>query len=166
MYSRISHSIRNRETPNNIFITPPALAKTNIDMISCKETDIWLDPFKNSGNYFNQFPTEKKDWCEILDGKDFFEYDKPVDIICSNPPYSMMNAVLEKSVKLNPRVISYLIGVGNLTSKRIEDMEKNGYKIVKLHLCKVYKWYGMSFIVVWEKTEQNGILSYDRTTWK
>jgi hypothetical protein len=77
----------------------------------------------------------------------------------------MIDKVLEHSVKLEPRVISYLIGVSNLTAKRIEYMEKNGYNITKLHMCKVYKWYGMSLIVVFEKNKPS-IITYDRVVWK
>lgn len=165
MLSSRGNKIKNRETPNNVFITPVALAKTHIDMIETMPTDVWLDPFKNSGNYYNQFPTENKEYTEILEGKDFFDYTTKVDVICSNPPYSMIDKVLEHSVKLEPRVISYLIGVSNLTAKRIEYMEKNGYNITKLHMCKVYKWYGMSLIVVFEKNKPS-IITYDRVVWK
>ena len=77
----------------------------------------------------------------------------------------MINKVLEKSVELKPRVISYLIGVNNLTAKRMEYMENNGYYITKIHICKVFKWYGMSMIVVWEK-DKKPIMSYDRIVWK
>jgi len=165
MSSSISHNIKNRETPNDVFITPIELAKQHINMIDLKENEIWLDPFKNSGVYYNNFPTNNKLWCEILEEKDFFEFNEKVDVICSNPPYSLMDKVLEKSISLKPRVISYLIGVGNLTTRRIEMMEKAGYGITKLHMCKVYKWYGMSFIVVFE-LNKDSIMSYDRTVWK
>jgi hypothetical protein len=165
MSSSISHKIKSRETCNDVFITPVALAKTHIDMIKSIPTDVWLDPFKNSGNYYNQFPTENKEYTELLEGKDFFDYTTKVDVICSNPPYSMIDNVLEHSVKLEPRVISYLIGVNNLTSKRIEYLEKNGYNITKLHMCKVYKWYGMTLIVVFEKNKPS-IITYDRVVWK
>tara|TARA_R110000787_G_scaffold1913_1_gene8040 strand:+ start:277 stop:777 length:501 start_codon:yes stop_codon:yes gene_type:complete len=165
MKSSTSTHIKKREKPNDIFITPLKLAKKQIDMIDYKHNDIWFDPFKNDGSFYNQYPTDKKDWCEILEGKDFFEYDKPVDIICSNPPYSCIDDVLLQSVKLKPRVISYLIGMGNLTAKRIEFMENNGYGLTKLHMCKVFKWYGMSFIVQFEKGGDH-IISYDRIVWK
>lgn len=134
-------------------------------MIDVFDTDIWFDPFKNSGVYYNNFPTDKKDWTEILEDKDFFLYSSHVDIICSNPPYSCIDTILEKSVSLNPKVISYLIGINNLTTRRMEMMEKNGYGITKIHICKVYKWYGMSCIVVWEKNKKS-IFSYDRTVWR
>lgn len=164
--SNINHSIMNRTNPNDIFITPLELAKKHIDSIKHKPTDIWYDPFKNNGSYYNQFPSENKRWSEILENRNFFDFNEPVDVICSNPPYSLMDEVLKKSIELNPRVISYLIGVNNLTTRRIQIMENAGYKITYLHLMKVYKWFGMSAIVVWEKTENASIISYDRIVWK
>ncbi len=163
--SKKNHSIKHRSTANDVFITPVDLCKTQIGMIECKEQDKWLDPFKNTGNYYNNFPTTNKDWTEILEGKDFFEYKESCDIICSNPPYSMIDRVLEHSVSLNPRVISYLIGLNNLTAKRIEYMNGKGYGISKIHMCKVFKWFGMSIIVVFEKNKNN-IISYDRKVWR
>ena len=77
----------------------------------------------------------------------------------------MIDKVLEHSVELKPRVIQYLLGVGNLTAKRIEFMENAGYGIVKFHMCKVFKWFGMSFIVHFEYGSDNCI-SYDRTVWR
>ena len=92
-----------------------------------------------------------------MDGRDFFTYDKPVDIICSNPPYSMIDDVIKKSIELNPRVISYLIGQGNMTAKRIEDFNKAGYYLKQTKMLKVMTWYGMSYIVVFEKDSHNCI---------
>jgi DNA modification methylase len=60
MSSSISHSIKKREKANDVFITPLDLSKKQIDMIEYNEGDIWFDPFKNSGSYYNQFPNEKK----------------------------------------------------------------------------------------------------------
>lgn len=160
-----SHNIRQREIPNDVFITPLKLAKYNIDMIEYNEDEIWYDPFKNNGSYYNQFPNENKKWSEILEERDFFTFDEKVDIICSNPPYSMINKVLEKSVELKPRIISYLININNLTPKRLEYMENNGYYITKIHMCKVFKWYGMSMIVVWER-DKKAIISFDRVIWR
>jgi hypothetical protein len=163
--SNTSHKIKNRVNPNDVFITPLKLAKYNIDKIDYNQDDIWYDPFKNNGSYYNQFPNENKLWSEILEDKDFFTFNEKVDIICSNPPYSMINKVLEKSVELNPRIISYLIGVNNLTAKRMQYMENNGYYITKIHICKVFKWYGMSMIVIWEK-DKKPIMTYDRVVWR
>jgi hypothetical protein len=165
MKATTNHNIKQRKEANDVFITPLELAKKQIDYISVNEGEVWLDPFKNSGNYYNQFPTANKEWTEILEGKDFFAYDKHVDVICSNPPYSMIDAVLQKSVELKPRVISYLIGINNLTCKRIEFMNNHNYGLTRLHFCKVYKWFGMSVIVEFELDKEN-VISYDRVVWK
>jgi len=164
MSSSVSHSISQRKKANDVFITPPELAKKHIDMIEFNEDDKWLDPCRNDGSYYNNFPTENKDYCEILEQKDFLEYNGDVDIIIQNPPYSLMNKWIEKNIELNPRVISFLIGLGNLTAKRIETLENAGYGLTKMKMLKVYSWYGMSVLVVFEK-EKESIIEIDRTVY-
>jgi hypothetical protein len=166
MASKSSHTIKKRENPNDVFITPKALAKNHIDMITALPEELWLDPCKNSGSYYDQYPEwVEKDYCEILEGKDFLEYSGSPDVICDNPPYSMLDKWFKKVIELNPRVYSTLIGVGNLTPRRIEWFEKAGYGITKLKMLKVWKWYGMSYIVVFEKNK-NSIMEIDRTVWR
>ena len=115
-----------------------------------------LDPCANNvdGSYIKTLRDlgyTKVDYCEITMGKDFFEYDGKPFAIIGNPPYSIIDKWLAQSVKLDPYVISYLIGQGNLTAKRIEDMNKAGYSLTKCKMVKVYKWYGMSYLVHFEK---------------
>ena len=164
MSSKIAHSIKQRNKANDIFITPIDLAKKHIDMIEFNENEKWLDPCKNNGSYYNNFPNDNKDYCEILEQKDFFEYEGHVDIIIQNPPYSLMNKWIEKNIKLKPRIISFLIGIGNLTAKRIETLENAGYGLTKMKMLKIYRWYGMSSIVVFEK-DKSSIIEYDRTVY-
>ncbi len=165
MSSKVSHSIKSRTNPNDVFITPLDLSKKHIDMIDTVEGDIWLDSCKNSGSYFNQFPTENKKYCEILEDKDFLECNEKVDIICDNPPYSILDKWFKKVIELNPRIYSCLIGINNLTTRRIEWFENAGYGIKKLRMLKVYKWYGMSYIVVFEKGCKS-IMEIDRKVWR
>ena len=155
--SKTGHAIKKREKANDIFLTPIDLAKKHINLIEYEDSDIWYDPFKNTGNYYNQFPNDNKVWSEILEGEDFFEFEEEVDIICSNPPYSMIDKVLDKSVTLNPHTISFLIGVNNLTTKRIEKMNKVGYGLYKCEMLKVWDWYGLSFITTFKKDTKNCI---------
>jgi hypothetical protein len=162
--SKTGHSIAGRTTANDVFITPIPLVKKQIEMIQHYEADRWLDAFYGTGNYYNQFPTDNKDFCEIAEPyeKDFLTYEGDVDIICSNPPYSIINPILKKCVELKPRVISLLIGQGNLTTKRIEFMNDNGYGLAKLRMLKVHQWYGFSYIVQFEKDKEN-VIEIDRT---
>ena len=170
MSSKISHDIKSRKKAKDVFITPIALAKKHIEMTKkySKNNSLWLDPFRNSGVYYNNFDTDEKDWCEILDGRDFFKYDTSHNdiTICSNPPYSMIDDVLKMSIMLEPKVISYLLLIHHLTTRRLESMEKKGYTIQNIYLTKVYKWYGMSAIVTWVKTNEPSIINYDRKVWR
>ena len=161
--------IKARSNANDVFITPVPLVKLHVEM--CREYivegDVLLDPFYGTGNYFNAMKElSSTEYTEISLGKDFFEHQGKTDCIISNPPYSMIDAVLSKSVELNPHTISYLIGQGNLTTKRIEYMNTHGYFLSKLHMTKVYNWYGMSYIVVFTKKATSNCVSFDRTVHK
>jgi hypothetical protein len=166
MKSSTSHKIKKRENPKDIFITQTKLAKSHIDMIETNENELWLDPcrFNESGSYYSQFHNNK-DWCEIKENKDFLCYDKKVDVICSNPPYSMLDKWFKKSIELNPRVISYLIGINNLTTRRMEWFQDAGYGLSQMKMLKVWSWFGMSVICVWEKHGEQ-VMQYDRTVWR
>ena len=168
MNSNISHNIKKRTKANDVFITPLEIAKQQIQLHNINDNDLWLDPCRNNkeGSYFNNFPQNvRKDWCEILEGKDFFEYDGNIDIICGNPPYSLMDKWIKKTLKLNPKEFSLLIGIGNLTTRRIEIIENAGYGLSKMKMLKIYDWYGMSCIVVFEKNKKS-IIEYDRKVYK
>ncbi len=167
MSSSVSHSIKNRKKANDVFITPRELSKVHIDFIPDKykwsTSDIWLDPCKNSGSYFDQFPESVvKNWCEILDNRDFFDCQCKPTVIIQNPPYSIIDKWIQKNIELQPKCCSFLIGLGNLTARRIEMFEEAGYKLTKMKMLKVYKWYGMSVLVNFEKTTSNSIIEIDR----
>lgn len=166
-------AIKNKNKPNDVFYTPIGLVQKHLEYIKeyVDENDIIFEPFYGSGNYFNTYPlvfdkNNTFDFTEIELGKDFFEYDKKVSVICSNPPYSLIDKVLKKSVELEPHTISYLIGQQNLTCKRIEYMNNNGYYLDKVFFTKVFKWFGMSMIVVFTKKSNKNCIDFDRTVWK
>jgi hypothetical protein len=175
MSSKISHAIKKRENPKDVFYTPETLVKEHLEIVKPFMEDEFiciLDPFKGKGAYYNEFPNYFPkgiyDWCEITEKKDFFEYDKHPYAIISNPPYSMIDKVLEKSVSLKPHIISYLVGFGNLTARRMEYMNKNGYELCSMHLSKVFKWYGMSAIITFRKCcgSPKNVVSFDRKVHK
>ena len=172
MKSSINHNIKSRDKPNDIFYTPVPLVNTHLDLVKkyVDDNDIIFDGFYGSGNYFNNyknfFTNNTFEFTEIEMGKDFFQFNKKIDIIVSNPPYSMLDKVFEKSIELKPHTISYLIGINNLTAKRIEYMNSKGYFLDELHLCKVFKWYGMSCIIVFTNKVKKNKISYDRIVYK
>jgi hypothetical protein len=129
-----------------------------------KENEIYLDPFKATGHFYNSI-NNKKYWCEITENKDFFKFNKNVDVICSNPPYSLLDKVLEHTSNICNR-FGYLIRLNALTPRRIEKLNNKGFYISYIHICKVYKWFGMSVFVIFDKTIKKNIINYDRIVWK
>lgn len=172
MQSKTNHKIKQRETPNDVFYTPLNLVKKHLELVKpfVKDNDKILDPFFGEGAYHNLYKdyylNNTFDFTEITLNKDFFNYNTPVDIIISNPPYSIINKVLEHSIKLKPKVISYLIALHNLTTKRIEYMNQNGYILKELCMLKVNSWFGMSSIVIFVKENGDNCISFDRTIYK
>lgn len=150
MSSTISHNIKHRANPKDVFYTPTAVAQKHIAIVNqfSKTNDVWLDPFKGQGVYYNNFPTDKKEYGEITEGIDFFERtldNQPYsDIICSNPPYSCLDKVIQHSISLKPRIISYLLGYGAMTPRRMEMLNEAGYSLKNMYITKVFKWYGMT----------------------
>tara|TARA_R110000751_G_scaffold10066_1_gene37439 strand:- start:74 stop:646 length:573 start_codon:yes stop_codon:yes gene_type:complete len=164
MSGKIANDIRNRKNPKDVFYTPEILAKKHISMIPVlSQEEIWYDDSRGKGVYYNNFLSPNKEWSEITEGKDLFDFNKKIDIICGNPPYSFLNEIFEKSVSLQPRIISYLIGQQNLTPHRLVYMRQNNYGLTKLHLCKVRGFFGYSAICVWEKDKDDTAvaLSYE-----
>jgi len=166
MASKVSHTIKHRKA-NDRFYTPASLVKIHLEKFkTIPNGKKILEPFYGEGVYFNEmeimFPNCVLSYTEIDKGLDFFEYKEKVDYIISNPPYSIIDKVLEHSVSLQPEIISYLIGFHNLTAKRVEYMNNNGYFIIDFHLTKVYSWYGMSLIVTFSNKAIENIISIDR----
>ncbi len=167
MTSKISHLIKKRDKPKDVFYTPDKLAIKLIKSINIKPDDILFDAFKGKGVFYDNYPSgNKKEWCEITDNKDFFEYKNKVDWIITNPPYSIIDKVMNHSAEICNKGFGYLIGQGNLTSKRIEDMNKKGFILTKIIMLKVFKWYGMSYWVVFERKDGENIIEIDRTVWR
>jgi hypothetical protein len=152
MKSSIAHDIKHRENPNDEFMTPPDLAKVLYEWVNPSGTV--LDSARGTGNFTFDLSTD-----------DFLNWTEKVDWIVTNPPYSKIDKYLEHSCEVADKGFSYLLGLHNLTAKRIEICEKQGFYITRIYLCKVFKWFGMSAMIVWEK---NGtpILSYDRKVWR
>lgn len=171
-FSKNANTVKNKTIPKDVFYTPIKLVKNHLNFIKefVDNNDVILDPFYGKGIYYNNFdeffPKCTYDYTEIEMGRDFFTYNKSVDVIVSNPPYSCINKVLEKSIELNPHTISYLIGLMNFTTSRIEFMNKAGYFLAKIYFTKVYAWFGISMIVVFTKKVSKNCVDFDRIIYK
>jgi len=89
-----------KEKKDDVFVTPRELCRLHIEhvqrIIEMYNIDdrVWLEPFRFSGHYYDQFPEHvKKEWTELWDGLSFWSYFGKPDIICTNPPYSCLGKI-------------------------------------------------------------------------
>jgi hypothetical protein len=151
--SLIAKNIQKREKANDKIYTPIKLVKTHLEFMKkfIKDNDILYEPFAGDGRIVNAmseiFPKNIIRQTEIDVGTNFFDFNENIDCIISNPPYSILDNIFKKSIELKPRIISYLIGVMNLTPKRVRMMNENKYFIKHIYLCKVNGWFGNTIII-------------------
>ena len=161
MKSKIAHDIKHRKIANDEFFTPLKLTKLLISLVPFKKGEIILDPAKGQGVFFNSFPEDTIN--QATD--DFFNFTKKQHWLITNPPYSKLDKWLKHSCEISIKGFAYLLGLHNLTPRRIEMCEKMGFGITKIYLCKVFKWFGISAFIIWQKNKR-GIIKYNRIVWR
>lgn len=97
--------------------TPINIAKMIVSMFSPQ--GFILEPCRGDGNIYNELP-EPKDWCEIKEGKDFFDYRCKVDWIITNPPFSIYDRFLEHCFTIADNVVLLVPIAKAFKSMRIE----------------------------------------------
>lgn len=106
--------------PNDKVMTRPDIAKSIIERIDKKYTvsGTVLDPCRGEGAFFDNYPSDwQKDYCEIDNGKDFFQYTSKVDWIISNPPYSCFREWLNHSFTIADNIV-YLIPIAKIVASK------------------------------------------------
>lgn len=137
--------------PNDKISTPLPIAKDIIQLFPLRGKV--LDAFKGKGSFYNQLPNYvEKDWCEIDEGKDFFEYHNKVDWIISNPPYSIFDEVLKHSFEIADNVV-YLVPLSKVFTSmgRIRRILNYG-NIRELHIISASKCgfpFGFPACAIW-----------------
>ena len=69
--------IQNRaeEEVDDVFYTPAEIAVMMVEMAELKPDDIVLEPCRGGGMIYKLIPDYcTKEWCEVAEGRDFFEY--------------------------------------------------------------------------------------------
>lgn len=102
----------------DIVYTPPTVAAEIVQHFNPQGTK--LDPCRGTGAFTDAMPD--CEWCEIRVGKDFFAWNKHVDWIISNPPYSIFADFMRHSFTVADNIV-YLIPIQKVyVSKRMMDM--------------------------------------------
>lgn len=88
--------------PNDVVFTPDWLAERICSMFMIEGKV--LEPCKGEGAFLHYLPAGTE-WCEITEGRNFYDYDKPVNWIVTNPPYSDFNRFLDHSFSLSENIV-------------------------------------------------------------
>ena len=145
--------------------TPESACIELIKEIPLEENDRVLEAFRGEGALYNNLPPFViRDWCEILEGRDFKDYIEPIDWVVSNPPFRLES----KTGRVNSfyylidyyasRVNKGIAFLGNdscfstLTPKRLHELqEKHNLHIHKIIVCNIKKWRGRYFFIIFKK---------------
>ena len=130
MSNKIGNKIKYKKKPNDVIYTPKAVAELMISMCNIEPHEKVLDPSR---------------------GKGVFTYNKPVDVIVGNPPYSLWTKWLKKTLELNPNRFCYIFGAMNTTPKRLKSILDKGYIVKKMCVLQVDWWFGTQFILYFVK---------------
>lgn len=106
----------------DVVYTPDTVASAIVQRY--KPNGRMLDPCRGDGAFWRHM--HGADYCEIAEGRDFFDWHEPVDWIVGNPPYSVMNRWLEHSFKVADNVV-YLIPVAKVFGSLLRLKMIKGY---------------------------------------
>ncbi len=110
---------------DDIVMTPEYLVKSLINHF--KPMGKILEPCKGSGNFLKFLPNA--DWCEISEGRDFFDYTKKVDWIITNPPWSQIRSFLKHGMEIANNIV-YLFTINHIWTKaRLRLIKEKGFGI-------------------------------------
>ena len=87
---------------NDVVFTPEKIASKICSMYNI--VGKVLEPCKGEGAFMKYLPKNTM-WCEIADGRNFYDFNEKVDWIVTNPPYSDFNRFLEHSFELADNVV-------------------------------------------------------------
>ena len=92
-------------TANDVVYTNSATAKIIVDYFNPQGSI--LEPCRGGGAFYDLF-SEPKFWCEITDGRDFFDFEGHTDWIITNPPFSIFDLFLEKCFDVADNVVLFI----------------------------------------------------------
>ena len=121
-----------RATKQDVVMTPYHTAKWIVEHFEPQGK--MLEPCRGDGAFYKAMQeynhalkglsveVEDVDWCEISEGKDFFDYNGKVDWIITNPPYSIFDDFLDKAFEVADNVVMFVPFSKLFKSKQLKDL--------------------------------------------
>ena len=150
----------------DLVMTPPDLAAALIAHFAGRMTGKVLDPARGQGAFHGHFPASlDRDWCEITEGRDFLDWQRPVDWVMTNPPWSRLRDFTRHAMRIAPNIV-WLTPLTNLTTKaRLRDLDEAGFGIAELVLIDTPKDWpqsGFQLVAAWLRKGHSGGWSVTR----
>lgn len=148
-----------RSQPNRDYVsddvvqTPPELARRLVKHF--RPSGQVLEPCKGAGNFLRALrayagartavaPTTKRDaprarvvWCEIKEGRDFYDWTENVDWVMTNPPWSQLRRFLQQAMMVAEHVV-FLMTVNHVWTKaRLRDIHAAGFALKEIVLLEM-----------------------------
>lgn len=137
---------------NDDIQTPPSLAQALVVELSPR--GLVLEPCAGDGAFLRALPHGSL-WCEIKEGTDFLTWDRKVDWIITNPPWSQIRAFLRKSFEVADHV-AFLMTVNHAwTRARLRDARSRGFGMRTIVLVETPRSFPQSGF-------QLGMVVYER----
>ncbi len=94
---------RNNPGQDQVF-TPRDLAKRIIGQFPLD--GVVLDACRGGGSFYDQYPDHvDRRWCDAILGRDFMDWQMPVDWIVTNPPWSSLREFLAHGMTVAGNVV-------------------------------------------------------------
>ncbi|MEM6883858.1 MAG: hypothetical protein AAF571_02420 [Verrucomicrobiota bacterium] len=120
-------------TSDDVVQTPPEMAQRLVNHFQ-PEGRI-LEPCCGQGHFLKVMPGAE--WCELSKGKDFFDWDRQVDWIITNPPWSKIRPFLAHSMEVADHIV-FLMTVNHAWTKaRLRDVKESGFGIKAIALLEM-----------------------------
>ncbi len=120
-------------TSDDVVQTPPEMAQRLVKHF--QPAGRILEPCCGQGHFLKALPGA--DWCELSKDKDFFDWDKQVDWIVTNPPWSKIRPFLAHSMEVSDHIV-FLMTVNHAWTKaRLRDVKESGFGIKEIALLEM-----------------------------
>lgn len=150
---KYKHSDRDR------IYTPPKVARKLISKIPYKPGDSWLDPCYGKGAFFNNFPADDREYCEIDFGIDFLKMDRRYDRydwVVTNIPFSKPKEFIFKMAELCDKGFGILCLANSMTATRLKQLEQMGLFLYSMTVLYIREWgfgYRTDFYIFTKKKQ-------------
>jgi hypothetical protein len=128
------HSDRDR------IFTPEKIVRELIKKIPADAGDSWCDCCYGKGVFYNNFPTENKEFYEIDMGKDFLICEKKYDWVVTNIPFSRPKEFIFKMAKTCKKGFGILCLANSMTASRLKELERMGLYLQSMTVLYIRDW--------------------------